>query len=85
MDKKEFFSLTEVARLLGVSRIAIFKKVKKGQIEALRIGRSWAVPARALEHLLGRSLGERERKEIDAVVRRVVDEYGEVLEKLGRE
>ncbi len=34
---------------MGVSRIAVFKKVKKGQLAAIRIGRNWAVPAAALE------------------------------------
>ena len=85
MDNKRYYSLAQVGRLLGISRIAVYKKVRKGEIEAIRIGRSWAVPASALEHLLGRALREKEKKEIDAVVRRVVDEYGEVLEKLGRE
>ena len=35
--------------MLGISRIAVFKKVKKGQLPALRFGRNWAVPASALE------------------------------------
>lgn len=45
----EYFSIPEAAARLGVSRIAVFKKVKKGQLEALRFGRNWAVPAAALE------------------------------------
>ena len=45
----EYFSLPEAAARLGISRIAVFKKVKKGQLEALRFGRNWAVPAAALE------------------------------------
>lgn len=45
---REFYSLPEVAALLGISRIAVFKRVKKGQLEALRIGRNWAVPAAAV-------------------------------------
>lgn len=42
---REYYSLPEVAALLGLSRIAVFKRVKKGQLPALRIGRNWAVPA----------------------------------------
>ena len=48
-EKKEFLSLPEAAVIMGVSRIAVFKKVKKGQLAAIRIGRNWAVPAAALE------------------------------------
>ncbi len=40
--------MPEAAALLGISRIAVFKKVKKGQLPALRVGRNWAVPAAAL-------------------------------------
>ncbi len=48
-DKKEFLSVPEAAVLMGISRIAVFKKVKKGQLAAIRIGRNWAVPAAALK------------------------------------
>lgn len=46
---REYFSIPEAAAMLGISRIAVFKKVKKGQLPALRFGRNWAVPASALE------------------------------------
>lgn len=49
---REYYSIPEVAALLGVSRIAVFKRVKKGQLAALRFGRNWAVPAAALETAL---------------------------------
>ncbi len=45
---REYYSLPEAAALLGISRIAVFKRVKKGQLPALRVGRNWAVPAAAL-------------------------------------
>ncbi len=47
---REYYSIPEAAARLGLSRIAVFKKVKKGQLEALRFGRNWAVPAAALEN-----------------------------------
>ena len=46
---REYYSIPEAAARLGLSRIAVFKQVKKGRLEALRIGRNWAVPAAALE------------------------------------
>lgn len=46
---REYYSIPEAAVMLGLSRIAVFKKVKKGQLEALRVGRNWAVPSAALE------------------------------------
>ena len=52
-EQKDFFSIPEAAGILGVSRIAVFKKVKKGQLAAIRIGRNWAVPASALKPVPG--------------------------------
>lgn len=39
-----FLSIPEYAKKLGISRIAIFKQVKKGKLKAIRIGRNWAIP-----------------------------------------
>ena len=47
-ESRQFFSIPETAALMGVSRIAVFKKVKKGQLAAIRIGRNWAIPAHAV-------------------------------------
>lgn len=38
-----FLSLPEVARLLGVSRTAVFGAVRRGVLPAERVGRAWAV------------------------------------------
>lgn len=46
---EDFISIAEAARRLGISRIAVFKKVKKGHIPAQRMGRSYAIPAAAIE------------------------------------
>jgi len=85
MAEKTYYSLAEVAKIMGISRIAVFQKVKKGDLEAVRIGRSWAVPAKALDSVLGRILRPAEKITIEAAVRKVVIEYGEVLERLGKE
>jgi len=48
-EDREFLSIPEAAGVLGISRIAVFKKVKKGQLAAIRIGRNWAIAASALQ------------------------------------
>lgn len=40
---EQYISVAQAAGELGVSRIAVFKKIKKGQIKACRIGRSYAI------------------------------------------
>ena len=34
---------TFIAKKLGISRIAVFKRIQKGQIKAIKIGRSYAI------------------------------------------
>ncbi len=85
MKDKEYISIAQLAEILGLSRISVYKKVKKGEIEAVRIGRSYAVPKKYIANILGKALREKDRKEIDKAVEKTVREYGEVLKLLGRE
>ena len=85
MEQKDYISLAELGKILGISRIAVFKKVKKGEIKAIKIGRAYAVPITEVPFLNGQALSEDNKKEINAAVKKVVDEYGELLKKLGNE
>ena len=85
MENSKYISIQELAKILGISRIAVYKKVKKGEIKAMRIGRSFAIPRRYIDSILGKSLGEKEKSQIDAAVKKTVKEYGEVLKLLGKE
>ena len=43
-DKKAIYiSVIELAKMLGISRIAVFNRIKKGQIPAEKIGRSYII------------------------------------------
>ena len=84
MENSKYISIQELAKILGISRIAVYKKVKKGEIKAMRIGRSFAIPRRYIDSILGKSLGEKEKSQIDAAVKKTVKEYGEVIRKLGQ-
>ena len=85
MKERQFISIQEMANILGISRIAVYKKVKSGKIKAIRIGRSFAIPYKYVTKILGTSLGDVDKKEIDEAVRKTVREYGEVLKLLGRD
>jgi len=85
MKDNKYISIPELAEMLGISRIAIYKKVRSGEIKAAKIGRNYAIPKRYIMSILGRSLSEEGKKEIDTAVKKTVKEYGEVLRLLGRE
>ena len=83
--KSEYFSIPEVAEILGISRIAVYKRVKSGQIKAVKIGRNYAIPKKYIVDVLGKELSEERKEKITKAVHKTVMEYGEVLKLLGRE
>lgn len=83
--EKNYYSAPEIAKLLGVSRIAIFKKIKSGQIRAEKIGRNYIIPKDEYTAILGLVVPERRKKDIENTVERVVKKYGSALRKLGEE
>jgi excisionase family DNA binding protein len=85
MKKSGYVSIPELARILGLSRIAVYKRVKKGQIKAVKIGRTFAIPQQHIAAILGKTLAQEDKKEIDGAVKKTVKEYGQVLKLLGSE
>ena len=85
MEKKKYITIPELAKILGLSRIAVYKKVKKGEIEAIKIGRTFAISQENLVNILGKALTEKNKREIIDAVKKTVREYGEVLKLLGQE
>jgi len=85
MNSKACITIPQLAKALGISRIAVFKKVKNGQIKALKLGRNYAIPKRYLDHILGRVLNKEDKKQISSAVKKTVREYGETLRLLGRD
>ena len=85
MKNNEYFTIKELADTLGISRIAVYKKVKKGQIKAVRIGRNFAIPKKYISNILGKTLNDKDKRNIDKAIKKTVKEYGEVLKLLGRE
>ena len=85
MRSKELLTIPQLAKILGISRIAVYNKVKRGEIKAFRIGKIYAIPKGELEGILGKTLSEEARDAIDMAVKKAVRDYGEVLRLLGNE
>ena len=83
--RKNYFSSSEIAEILGISRVAVFKKIKKGEIKAKRFGRFWLIKDKELKNILGETLTSAQKKFLERAVRRTVNEYGETLRLLGNE
>ncbi len=67
---ERLYKVSEVARMLNVSTVAVRKWIKSGKLKARRIGKLWMIP----ESELKRFLGEKSR-EIRAVIYARVSSY----------
>jgi len=84
MDKK-YLTTAELAKILGISRIAVFKKIKSGKIKAKKVGRNFVIDKKNLGGILANTITPREKNKISEAVKLVVKEYGETLKLLGKE
>lgn len=88
-QKKSYISGAEMAKKLGISRVAVFKRIQKGQIPAEKIGRSYVIAAEDAEAVINgsaaRPLTENQKIDIAKAVKKTVKEYGETLRLLGKE
>lgn len=84
-DTDEFLTTSQLAEILGISRIAVHKKIKRGQIKAKKAGRIYIIPKSYVSEILGHTLSAQRKKIIEKAVHKAVKEYGEVLIKLGNE
>lgn len=41
--EKDFYTTTELAKVLGISRISVFKRVRQGSIKAVKMGRDFII------------------------------------------
>jgi excisionase family DNA binding protein len=83
---KQFISTTELASLLGVSRITVFNRIKKGEIKAIKIGRNFIIDKADLPiELFNDGIDKNSEKIIQAAVKKTIAEYSETLRLLGKE
>lgn len=83
-ENNKFTTTTKLANLLGISRIAVFKKIQNGEIKAVKKGRNYVINTADVPGLSDR-LSENDKKTIGAAVDRTMNEYGETLRLLGKE
>lgn len=82
--EKQLYSITEAAALCGVTRMTINRWLKAGILHAEKIGRTSVIPITELARC-SKKVPDDKKKEIDAAVKRVVEEYRETLDLLAKE
>jgi excisionase family DNA binding protein len=53
-----FLTVAEVARLMRVSKMTVYRLVHAGELHAVRVGRSFRVPESAVQSYLHEALSE---------------------------
>ena len=83
---KAFFSTSEVAKLIGVSRVTIFNRIKRGEINADKVGKTYLIPRSEIIGYLDRGeLTDKQKRELESQVNFVIKTYGKAIRMLGKE
>lgn len=82
---KKHYSTAEVARILHISRVSVFNRIKNGRIKAEKVGRNYIVSHEGLSEALGKSIGQEKKDNIEKALNKALKEYEEVFKLLGRE
>jgi excisionase family DNA binding protein len=80
-----YISTTEAAKLMGISRVAVYQQIKRGTLPADRVGRNYLIDPKRLPYVIERELTDAEKARVGEGVRRVVKQYGRTLKWLADE
>ena len=79
------YSTAEVAHILHLSRIEVFRRIKSDRIDAQKIGRNYVISHDSLMEAMEKTLGVHKRQEIEKAIDKALEEYKDVFIKLGKE
>lgn len=82
---KEFYSSTEAARILNMSRISVFRQIKRGKIKAIKVGRNFVISHDSILEALGKKLGRSKKEEIERAVDMAMKNYEKTFRMLAKE
>jgi excisionase family DNA binding protein len=86
VNNKKLISTAEAAKIMKISRIAVFKKIKSGELKAEKVGRNYVIAHQDIEDLTNpTSIRSNHQQRIEKALDRTVDEYRETLELLGKQ
>ena len=80
-----YITVAELAKFLKISRVAVFYKIKNGQIKAKKVGKTYLIPRKSLKGVLYSDMTDKLKNEIELGVKKVIKDYSETLKMLGKE
>lgn len=77
-------SASELAEMLGVSRMTVNNMIRDGRIKAKKVGKSYVISMDSIESL-DSHVSDEEKEEIKKAIKKAVDDYGETFKLLAKE
>lgn len=84
LSPTNLLSIPQAAQLLGLSRIEVYRKVKRGEIPAQRLGRNFYILRKNLGNVFI-PINKTSEKKVDQAIAKTLKDYGETLKLLGKE
>ena len=81
----KYITIPQLAKMMGVSRVTVYRRVKSGEIKASKVGHDYIVDDKEIQRLLSQDITAADKRKIDKAVKKTVEEYGETLKRLGKE
>lgn len=82
--EEKYIGTAQAAKILGISRVAIFKRIKSGKIKAKKIGRNFVIEKNSLGTIY-QEITKTEEEKIEKAISKIFKEYEPALKKLGKE
>lgn len=79
---EKLLSVKEVAKLLGISKVAVIKQINAGKIKAEKVGNSFVIDRDVLTFIDDRTISEKQKKDIEKAVAMTIKDFGETLRLL---
>ena len=80
-----YITIPQLAKVMSVSRATVYRKVRSGEIAVKKVGRTYVISNEDIDRALNEELTDSDKERIDRAVEKVIEEYGEVLRRLGSE
>ncbi len=83
--EKNYYTVKELADIMSLSRITIFKRIKAGKIKSEKIGRNYIIYKNDLKEMFSNNLTKDDKISIKNALKIVLNEYGDTIRMLGKE
>jgi len=81
----KYITIPQLAEMLNVSRITVFRWVKSGKIKASKVGGTWIIDDPDILSTIRGELTDVQKAEIVDAVGKAVEQYGELFRLLSKQ